>query len=68
MSSFTEHAASRLPNPTHLDGEVGFVQAQDQQVVATRSPRIITKCLLTRSMLIKIYVHAIYSRFRAGAI
>ena len=26
-----------------------------------RSPRIITECLLTRSMLIKIYVHAIYS-------
>ena len=34
-----------------------------QQVVTTRSPRIITECLLTRSMLIKMYVHAIYSWF-----
>ena len=29
----TEHAASGLPNPTHLEGEVRFVKAQDQQVV-----------------------------------
>ena len=57
----TEHAASGLPNSTPLEGEVRFVQAQDQQVVTTRSPRIITECLLTRSMLIKMYVHAIYS-------
>ena len=67
-SPYTEHAASGLPNPTHLEGEVRFDQAQDQQVVTTRSPRIITECLLTRSMLIKMYVHvhvyAIYSRFR----
>ena len=41
--------------------EVQFVQAQDQQVVTTRSPRIITEYLLTRSILIKMYVHAIYS-------
>ena len=41
--------------------EVRFVQAQDQQVVTTYSPRIITECLLTRSMLIKMYVHAINS-------
>ena len=50
---YTEHAASGLPNPTHLEGEVRFVQAQDQQVVTTCSPRIATECLLTRSMLIK---------------
>ena len=55
-STYTEHAASGLPNPTHLEGEVRFVQAQDQQVITTRSPRIVTECLLTRSMLIKIYM------------
>ena len=62
-SPYTEHAASGLSNPTLLEGEVRFVQAQDQQVVTTRSPRIITECLLTRLMLIKMYVHAIYSLF-----
>ena len=65
-SPYTELAASGLPNPTHL--EVRFDQAQDQQVVTTRSPRIVTECLLTRSMLIKMYVYAIYSRFRIGTI
>ena len=49
-SPYTEYVASGLPNPTPLEGEVRFVQAQDQQVVTTRSPRIITECLLTRSM------------------
>ena len=63
-SPYTELAASGLPNPTHLEGEVRFDQAQDQQVVTTCSPRIVTECLLTRSMLIKMYVYAIYSRFR----
>ena len=59
-SSYTEHAASGLPNPTHLrGGGVQFDQAQDQQVVTTRSPRIVTECLLTRSVLIKMYVYAI---------
>ena len=69
-SPYTEHAASGLPNPTHLEVEVRFDQAQDQQVVTTRSPRIVhvTECLLTRSMLIKIYVYAIYSRFGIGTI
>ena len=38
---------------------VRFDQAQDQQVVTTRRPRIVTECLLTRSMLIKMYVYAI---------
>ena len=55
-SLYTEHAvASGLPNPTHfshLEGEVRFIQAQDQQVT-TRNPRIVTDCLLTHSMLIK---------------
>ena len=67
-SPYTEHAASGLPNPTHLEGEVRSDQAQDQQVVTTHSRRIVTEYLLTRSMLIKIYVYAIYSRFRTGAI
>ena len=46
-SPYIEHAASGLPNPTHLEPEIRFVQAQDQQVT-TRSPRIVTECLLTR--------------------
>ena len=37
MSPYTEHAASGLPNPTHLEGKVRFAQAQDQQVITTRS-------------------------------
>ena len=56
-----EHAASGLPNPTNLEGEVRFDQVQDQQVVTTRIPRIIIECLLTHSMLIKMYEYVIYS-------
>ena len=67
-SPYTELAASGLPNPTHLEGDVRFDQAQDQQVVTTLSPRIVTECLLTRLMLIKMYAYAIYSRFRIGTI
>ena len=67
-SPYTENTASGLPNPTHLEGEVRFDQAQDQQVVTTRSPRKVTECLLTRSMLFKMCVYAIYSRFRIGTI
>ena len=67
-SQYTERVASGLPNPTHLEGEVRFDQAQDQQVVTTGSPRIVTECLLTRSMLIKMYVYAIYSQFRIRTI
>ena len=62
------YRAGELPNPTHLEGEVQFDQAQDQQVVTTRSPRIVTEFLLTRSMFIKMYVYACYSRFRIGTI
>ena len=67
-SPYTKLAASGLPNPTHLEGEVRFDQVQDQQVVTTRRPRIVTECLLTHSMLIKMYVYAIYSRFHIGTI
>ena len=37
MSPYTEHAASGLPNPTHLEREVRFVQAQ----LGQGQPRII---------------------------
>ena len=62
-SPYTEHAASGLTNPTHLEWDVRFDQAQDQQVVTTRGPRIVSECLLTRSMLLKMSVYPIYSRF-----
>ena len=65
---YTEYAAGGLPNPTHLEGEVRFDQAQELQVVTTRSPRIVTECLLTRSMLVIMYVYTIYSRFRIGTV
>ena len=42
--------------------------ARGYKQVTTRSPRIVTEYLLTLSMLIRMYVHDIYSRFRAGAI
>ena len=51
---------SGLPSPSHLEVEVRFDQAQEQ-VVTTRSPRIVTECLLTRTILIKMYVYAIHS-------
>ena len=35
-SQYTKHAASGLPNPTHLEGEIQFDQAQDRQVFTTR--------------------------------
>ena len=63
-SPYPEHAASGLHNLLTWRGRLRFDQAQDQKVVTTRSPRIITECLLIRSMLIKKYVYAIYSRFR----
>ena len=49
-SPYTEHAASGLPNPADLGGELRFVQAQDQQVT-TDSPRIVTECLLNQCWL-----------------
>ena len=32
-SPYVEHAASGLPNPTRLEGEVRFIKAHDQQVL-----------------------------------
>ena len=39
---YIDHAVSGLPNPTHLEGEIRFDLAKNQQVVTTRSPRIVT--------------------------
>ena len=58
-SPYTEHAASGLPNPIHLEGEVRFIQPQDQ-LVTTRSPTMVTECLLTRSMFILTYVPVVW--------
>ena len=33
-SPYTEHAVSGLPNPTPLEREVLFIQAQDQQLLS----------------------------------
>ena len=51
-----EHAASGLPNPTRLEGEVRFYPGSRPAGVTTRKPRMVTECLLTRSMLIKMYL------------
>ena len=69
--SVHQACCERATKPYSLGGRgegVRFDQAQDQQMVTTRSLRIVTECLLTRSMLVKMYVHAFYSRFRIGAI
>ena len=51
---YTEHAASRLPNPTPLEGGgVRFIPAQDQQML----PHVVRECLITRTMLIKMDYH-----------
>ena len=62
------HWGGGLPNPTYLEGEVRFVQAQDKQVVTTCSSRIVTECLVTRSMLFKMYIHVIYTQSRIWTI
>ena len=46
---------SRLPNPTRL--ERGMIYPDSRPAgVTTRSPRMVTECILTRSMLIKMYL------------
>ena len=52
-SPYTEHAASGLPNPTPLEGEVRFIQATDKQML----PHVVRECSteFTRSMLNKMY-------------
>ena len=56
---YTEHAASGLPNTTPLEEGWGtgatIYPGSRPAVATTRSPRMVTGCLLTRSMLIKMY-------------
>ena len=70
-SPYIEHAASGLPNPIRLEGGGTICPGSRPAGVTTRCPRIVTECLLTRSMLIKmykftnlgyvtVYVHCIY--------
>ena len=56
-SPYIEHEASGLPNPTRLEGGgPGTICPVSRPAGFTTScPRMITKCLLTRSMLIKMY-------------
>ena len=56
-SPYTVHVASGLPNPTYWEGEGGgTIYPGSTPSVTTLSPRMITECLLTRPMLIKIYI------------
>ena len=57
-SPYIELAASGLPNPTRLEGEgAGTIYPGSRPAgVTSRSPRMVTECLLTRSMLIKVYL------------
>ena len=44
----------QLPNSTLLEGGVRFIQTNDQQML----PQVVREwCLLTRSILIKMYYH-----------
>ena len=58
----TEHAASGLPNPTRLEGEIRFIQPQDQQVLShivqewQQSVYSLAGCLL-KCITISWYVH-----------
>ena len=49
----SQHAANGLPNPTHLDGELRFDQAQDQQVVMCYVSRLLIHFLLRSRNLCK---------------
>ena len=53
MFPYIEHAASGLHNPTR--GSTIYPGSRPAGVT-TRSPRMVTECLLTRSMLVKIYL------------
>ena len=71
-SPYIEHAASGLPNPTRLEEGYDLSRLKTSRC-STRCPRMVTECLRTRSMLIKmyiftisvyvpVYVHCIYSQ------
>ena len=67
--NYLQYVQSRRPSMlqagylTLLTWRVRYDEVQDQQVVTTRNPQIITECLLTHTMLIKMYEYAIYSWF-----
>ena len=48
---YTEHASSGLPNPTPLEWEVRFIQAQDQQVL----PHVVTRYHFHLSQLMRLW-------------
>ena len=53
---------------TYSLGGGGTICSGSRAAVTTRSPRIVTECLFTRSMLIQMYVYIIYCWFRIGTI
>ena len=65
-SSYIEHAASGLSNPTRLEGDGGTIyQGSRPAGVTRRCPKMVTKCLMykfTISGYVPEYVHCIYSQ------
>ena len=62
-SPYTEQTASGLPNPTPVEGEVRFFQAQDQPSVTTHvrvGNRVFSHSL---DVVSKMHIHIIYSHF-----
>ena len=63
-SPYTEQTASGLPNPTPMEGEVRFFQAQDQPSVTTHVPvgnRVFFS--LARCCFLNAYTHYTQSFF-----
>ena len=63
-SPYSEHAASGLPNPTLLEGEVRFIQATEQQMLQKLSEN--GSRVFTSSMLNKIYYLVAYPEDRGS--
>ena len=62
-SQYTEQTASGLPNPTPVEGEVRFFQAQDQPSVTTYvrvGNRVFSNSL---DVVSKMHIYIIYSHF-----
>ena len=62
-SPYTEQTASGLSNPTPVEGEVRFFQAQDQPSVTTHvcvGNRVISHSL---DVVSKMHIHIMYSHF-----
>ena len=62
-SPYTVHAASGLPNSTFLEGGGTIYPGSRPADVTAYSLRMVAECLLTRSMLIKIYQHFMVCAF-----